>query len=53
MGNNTGQRRFAQPVLSKAEGLNITEPMRAKPQVAQCASGIGELDSNDRWGLAY
>jgi len=45
IGNNTGQRRFAQPILSKAEALNITEPMKAEPQVAQCASRTGELDS--------
>src|SRR4029077_9707161 len=48
--NNTDQRCFAQPVLSEAEGLNMTEPIL---QIAKCAGRIGELDSNDRWGLAY
>jgi hypothetical protein len=51
--NNTDRRCFAQPVLSEAEGLNMTEPMRAELQVVKCAGRIDELDSNDRWGLAY
>jgi hypothetical protein len=51
MDNNTGQRCFAQPVLSKAEGAQHARTDDSG--ISAGASGIGELDFNDRWGLAY